>query len=212
MHATHQHPPRELCARGRMGTKVSVRMAESMLEQMIGARARARAPVLVSACFCACLRGSISVLYRERRRPVYCAGVDVPVLKMTASARVFEWSMVHAKRMSVRVSVRISVLVPITRTVAELLGVIDEKQAEVDDYRADQYRGKPPPNLTSSPASTSHRTTTSNPKLSSLEPRTSVPFGTGKNQNSRILGCGGATGATRRSAVFLGYVQRPAFY
>ena len=30
---------------------------------------------------------SISALSRRRRRHVYCAGMDVPVLKMTASAR-----------------------------------------------------------------------------------------------------------------------------
>ena len=44
----------------------------------------------------------------HRRRHVYCAGVDVPVPKMTASARAFQRRVVRTDRVSARMSVRMS--------------------------------------------------------------------------------------------------------
>ena len=47
-----------------------------------------------------------SIKYRHRRRHVYCASIDVLVLKMTASTRTFQ---VYAERMSAHMSMRVRV-------------------------------------------------------------------------------------------------------
>ena len=51
------------------------------------------------------------VLYiGHRRRHVYCAGIDVPVLRMTASAESFPDGTQHfAHRMSIRTSMHMSI-------------------------------------------------------------------------------------------------------
>ena len=51
---------------------------------------------------------TISNPYRHRRRLVYCVGIGVLVLKMTASVRAFKWYVAHTEPMSTHMSIHMS--------------------------------------------------------------------------------------------------------
>ena len=71
-------------------------------------RARRSVPLSPANGTCRLFIGSISALYRHRRRHAYCVDTNVLALKMTASARKFRRCVAHVQRMSMHMSIDMS--------------------------------------------------------------------------------------------------------